>query len=93
MTAAVLERPSDLADWLAEHDDGPGEHHLYCCDPNRGLCGADIGGPDWEEADGDDSEDPICEDCERIDATGKPCGAPFCRSRRAMRAWRRGWSS
>lgn len=48
-------------------------NHVYCCDPDVGLCGEDISAiPDrWDHA------VPVCVVCEDLDEAGAPC-SPTC---------------
>lgn len=47
--------------------------HLFCCNPNIALCGADIS--DEEDVGDDDLDDP-CPMCELL--IDMPCGAAGC---------------
>lgn len=68
-------------------DDGDGLRHDICCDPNRGLCGADMSTGLW--VDGYDADSPEnCIVCEELWKTQRPCGAVGCRLRRIVRRWR-----
>ncbi|MBL1101717.1 hypothetical protein [Streptomyces coffeae] len=55
--------------------------HIYCCDPNRGLCGADLSDVTDIVGDWDDENDPciVCADLERV---GARCCPTCTKSRR-----------
>lgn len=55
---------------------------VFCCDPNRGLCGEVLHG---EFVDSDD--DTTCAMCDLLDERDAPCGAPLCRLRQRWRRW------
>lgn len=55
--------------------------HLYCCDPDRSLCGETLTGQFMTD---DDPTD--CIRCEIIDAAQAPCGVPLCRLRNWWRS-------
>lgn len=66
-------------------------NHFVCCDPDRGLCGANVGGYTWDL---DWIEEP--EDCAIcVDLLDAPCRALFCKTRSRFRGWfgRRNWGS
>ncbi|WP_433225542.1 hypothetical protein [Actinomadura formosensis] len=50
--------------------------HLYCCDPDRSLCGLDISGHE-DHTDEPESEE-VCPWCKALEALGLPCG-PDCK--------------
>ncbi len=53
--------------------------HLYCCDPDRSLCGLDIS--DYSDRTGEPLEDgDVCPWCEAVYRLGGPCG-PGCERR------------
>lgn len=44
--------------------------HVYCCDPDRSLCGRDLAG--WDEWNGEASDDAdLCVVC--VNLAGRPC--------------------
>lgn len=45
--------------------------HIYCCDPDRALCGRDISGVEEEECEEWSCDDHPCVVCE--DLEGRPC--------------------
>jgi hypothetical protein len=52
------------------------EIHLWCCDPDRALCGIDLTG---HQDEGDAFPDEwICAMCAVIDNSDMPCGARGC---------------
>jgi hypothetical protein len=51
--------------------------HVTCCDPDVGMCGADLSGGEWQ----DDSADVECPLCAIADAEALPCGDPYCPDR------------
>lgn len=70
----------EMADLAGLTDDN--ESHLYCCDPDRSLCGERLTGSFL------DDDDPVeCTRCEDIDSADAPCGAPLCRLRQVARSW------
>ncbi len=49
--------------------------HLWCCDPDRALCGADLS----EDNDvGDADLEAPCPMCEALEEINLPCGAKGC---------------
>ncbi|MET7938180.1 hypothetical protein [Streptomyces sp. NPDC005322] len=49
--------------------------HVYCCDPDRGLCGADLSDvadvvDNWDNGDAD-----VCRVCVELERGGVPCCA------------------
>lgn len=71
MTATALHRAPDST------SNGPGElDHLFCCDPDTALCGADISDTVYGAGDGETT----CVVCADLEATACPrCGFdPIC---------------
>lgn len=69
MTTATLPTPT------ATGPDTDDFEHLWCCDPDRALCGADLSEDD-DVGDADlEAPCPMCEALEEIDL---PCGAKGC---------------
>jgi hypothetical protein len=55
-----------------------GLDHIYCCDPNVSLCGADISEEDdLGPVDIDELDNP-CPKCEAIENLDEPCGVQGC---------------
>lgn len=54
--------------------------HLFCCNPNKGLCGENL--TDGVDAQG---ETLTCSLCDLIDEADSPCGARLCRLRQKLR--------
>lgn len=52
-------------------------HHLYCCDENLALCGADLSGTE-ETGDCDEATCPVCPLCAIADEEGMRCPVPGC---------------
>ncbi|MUN41469.1 hypothetical protein [Actinomadura litoris] len=69
MITATLPRPT-----------GPGlDHdfvHVYCCDPDRAVCGLDVA--DRKDLGDADPSDEDCPWCGAIEQLGSPCGAVDC---------------
>jgi len=72
MSALLLDRPEPPGTAPA---DGDGWQHIWCCDPDVALCGADLSGV--EDSDGED--EPVCTDCAIADALRRPCPVAGCR--------------
>jgi hypothetical protein len=66
-------------------EDGDQDIHIYCCNPDRALCGERLNGP--LVVDDEDSDDD-CIVCHSLAEMDVPCGALFCRLRSAWRGWR-----
>jgi hypothetical protein len=66
-------------------DDGADETHIYCCNPDRALCGEQLTGRLVAE---DEDSDDDCIVCHGLAEMDVPCGALFCRLRSAWRGWR-----
>ncbi len=64
MTAPTVEHAS-----ATSTDDGPDVVHLYCCDPGRAWCGADISTLD----DNPDDSNPECPLCVYANHTFRAC--------------------
>ncbi|MFC9973506.1 hypothetical protein ACFVH6_21690 [Spirillospora sp. NPDC127200] len=69
MSLQTLPRPASPG---AEDDESV--EHLYCCDPNRALCGVDI--TDDEDLGDAETDGPECPLCEVL--IDQPCGVPGC---------------
>jgi hypothetical protein len=72
----------------AVDDPGDEERHVFCCDPETGLCGARIFPEeilDDFDVDEDDSA-VLCEACRWRERDPRPCGAWLCRLRRWWRS-------
>ncbi len=55
----------------------PGDNpycHIWCCDKDTALCGADLSGTD--DCDGEDCD--ICPPCAAADEDDLPCPVPGC---------------
>lgn len=70
----ITELVAALLDAGPHDSDGDGESHLFCCNPDRALCGIDL-----DEAEYDDATDaPTCVVCADLQAQPVPC-SPTCR--------------
>jgi hypothetical protein len=65
--------------------DGADETHLYCCNPDRALCGERLSGRLVAEHEDHAGDCVVCAGLAEMDIA---CGALFCRLRSLWRGWR-----
>jgi hypothetical protein len=61
------------------------ETHLYCCNPQRALCGVRLSGRLVAEHEDHAGDCVVCHGLAEMDIA---CGALFCRLRSLWRGWR-----
>lgn len=69
--------PATLPDTAPPDDDDDDVEHIFCCDPDRSLCGVDIS-DDVEHNEDCDCGTPPCPWCEALEKLNLPCG-PDCK--------------
>jgi hypothetical protein len=70
VSTAVLERPRPTPPVA-----GADPIHLFCCDEDIAMCGADLTDQDVQERDDDT---PVCPMCALVEDEGLPCPVPEC---------------
>lgn len=85
MIPLAVARHHNEAAWAAvfnrePHPDPADVLHYYCCDPDRGMCGAAL--DCVADAEGGDDL-PVCRQCQALHDVGASCGARLC----ALRSW------
>lgn len=73
MSTVALQRPRPGSPGAGA---GADPVHLFCCDKNIAMCGADLSDEDEQERDDDTL---ICPLCVLIEDEGLPCPVPGCR--------------